>query len=108
VLEEQPSAPRFGLDVATAKQAPEAGAPALASWNELSWSHVATAPAAGDGPRHLALAPAPRERPAGASWGASAAEMAWITLQLPYRVYIHGSSMLRDSPAPPARTPERP
>lgn len=91
VLEEQAAAPRFGLDVA-----PATGAVAApVHWNELNWGQVTTVPAAGT-TCHLSLAP-PRGVTAadGITWAAGAAEMAWITLQTPYRVYLHSSSMLK-------------
>lgn len=95
VLEEQATAPRFGLDVAPATGA--SGAPA--HWNELNWSQVSTTPASGAA-RHLSLA-APRgvQSADGITWAAGAAEMAWITLQAPYRVYVHASSMLKPGDA---------
>ena len=90
VLEEQPCAPRFGLDLA----GPDTPAQAD-GWQELSWAHVTTTPATGSGARHLSLAPPLVRNPQRAAWGQSSAPMAWITLQTPYRVYIHGSSMVR-------------
>jgi len=91
VLEEQAAAPRFGLDL----PAPGATVAAPLRWDELHWGQVATATAGGTGARHLALTP-PRGVKVldGVTWAAGAAEMAWITLQTPYRVYLHGSSML--------------
>jgi hypothetical protein len=90
VLEEQPCAPRFGLDLA----GPETPAQAD-GWQELTWAHVTTTLASGSGARHLSLATPLVRNSQGAAWGQSSAPMAWITLQTPYRVYIHGSSMLR-------------
>ena len=101
VLEEQACAPRFGLDL-------PASGPSTnpTQWDELTWAHVTTAPATGAGARHLTLTP-PRgiQTAAGAVWAAGSAHMAWITLQTPYRVYVHGSSMLAGAnatPKPPA------
>jgi hypothetical protein len=91
VLEEQAAAPKFGLDL------PPSGTAVTAPvrWDELHWGQVATATAGDSGARHLTLAP-PRgvKLLDGVTWAAGAAEMAWITLQTPYRVYLHGSSML--------------
>ena len=101
VLEEQACAPRFGLDL-------PASGPSTnpTQWDELTWAHVTTAPATGAGARHLTLTP-PRgiQTAAGVVWAAGSAQMAWITLQTPYRVYVHGSSMLAGAnatPKPPA------
>ena len=68
---------------------------APAHWNELNWAQVTTTPATGPA-RHLALAPPRGVKAAdGITWAAGAAEMAWITLQTPFRVYLHASSMLK-------------
>lgn len=90
VLEEQAVAPRFGLDVP-----PQVPITAPAHWNELNWAQVTTTPATGPA-RHLSLAPPRGVKVAdGITWAAGAAEMAWITLQRPFRVYLHASSMLK-------------
>jgi hypothetical protein len=93
VLEEQACAPRFGLDLP-----PSGRSSPPTTWNELTWEHVSTAPAPGRGAPHLTLTP-PRgiQTAPGAVWAAGSADMAWITLQTPYRIYIHGSSMLDGS-----------
>jgi hypothetical protein len=90
VLEERPGAPRFGLDL------PESGKPVTppTTWQELNWAQVATA-GADDGARHVALTPPRGVREIdGLAWASGAGEMAAITLQTPFRMYLHGSSML--------------
>ena len=76
LLEEQPTAPRFGLDVA-------AGfgddAPALNQWNDLSWSHLAADAAALAALSQIdAETPPEAAAPPGPVWGADAAAMAGI------------------------------
>ncbi len=100
VLEEQPHAPRFGLDPARAShrgKAPNA-------WSSMSWAHLAPI---GDDPLpdfvHLDAAPwltgVEREGNGGPDvWAQDAAAMARITLQRPVRMLVHADSML---PAPP-------
>jgi hypothetical protein len=106
VLQEQPSEPRFGLDVPGGAL----GAAAV-TWSDLSWGHLA---ATEDDLQALAYidlnADLPDTRqiaqPSGAAWhanaglgpaGATAAHLAYITLQQPMRVALHGSDMIRTS-----------
>jgi hypothetical protein len=88
VLQEQPTEPRFGLDLEAAG--------ALASWADLAWTHVAQTPSG-----YLSVAGTPPETaavvdPGGASWGLNGAHMAVITLQRPMRVAIHARTMLAE------------
>lgn len=98
VIEEHPTQPRFGLDLSRGR---------LTSWRELSWSDVGTRP---DGyiqverrvptlesPHPAAPADRDRSEPV---WNRSAADMACITMQLPYRLEIHSSFWFRPGNLP--------
>jgi hypothetical protein len=103
VFQEQPTEPRFGLDVAAAALG---GAPT--KWSDLSWSHLAATEAEFSAIRYIDLdAQLPdtsQVTEAGsAAWhadaglgahGAAAAHLAFITLQQPMRVALHGADMI--------------
>ena len=92
VLEQQPTAPRFGLDVATRYGT---HADPVNSWSDLSWGHLADdaqALAALDFLRTDMTPPSPATGP---RWGASASDMAAILLQQPVRVAIRAADLLR-------------
>lgn len=99
VLQEQPTAPRFGLDPARAPLPPAA----LGAWRNVSWGHLASTPEA---LQALAYAPVAgplagksiAEGPARITWGQNAGHMARIALQRAYRIAIHASALL----APPS------
>jgi hypothetical protein len=87
VIQEQPTAPRFGLDDDRKVD--------LDTWNDLAWTDVATPPGT-----HLKLSassPAPANR-GGLTWGFNAAHMAGVLRQRPVRIAIHARRLL-----PPAR-----
>ena len=92
VLQEQPSEPRFGLDVASFPETkPKA-------WNELSWGDLVADAGALDA---LTYAPVTGPKPdtsgipAGEEqWGHNSAAMAYITLQQPMRVAMHATRLL--------------
>jgi hypothetical protein len=92
VIQEQPTAPRFGLDVTREKP--------LVSWNDLGWSDLKTAPGA-----HLRtddlLVPA-ADRPPGPVWPLNGAHLAAILRQRPVRVAFHARRLL---PPPPPQPP---
>jgi len=106
VLQEQPSEPRFGLDVPSGALGGVA-----AAWSELSWSHLAATENDLQALAYIDLdADLPDTRQVaqsgGAAWhasaglgpaGATAAHLAYITLQQPMRVALHGSDMIRAS-----------
>ena len=96
VFRQQPGEPRFGLVEALDGQV--GGAPA--SWQLLSWAHLATTPQElHDMVYAPALAPA-TATPAnatGAAWGTHAADIADIALQDPVRVAIHAGDMIPPS-----------
>ena len=105
VLQEQPSEPRFGLDVG------ESPAASLGKWLDLSWGHLAAAATALKAIRYIDLnaqlpdtsgvVPQPDEPIV--TWhgdsglgglGSRASDLTYITLQRPVRVAIHGSQLL--------------
>jgi hypothetical protein len=106
VLQEQPSEPRFGLDIADVTLG---GAPAR--WSDLAWGHLAATEGELAALTYIDLdedLPDTRSvtAPAGASWhgdaglgatGSLASHLAVITLQQPMRVAIHGSDMIRST-----------
>jgi hypothetical protein len=92
ILEEQPTAPRFGLDVAAGFGT--AAAP-LNQWNDLSWGHLATSEQELAGLAQLDTGQAPiGSPPPQPVWGADAAAMAAILVQQPVRVAIHARDIL--------------
>lgn len=101
VLQEQPTAPRFGLDKASGF----AGAiPKAAKWSDLSWGHVAKDQGSFDALTHVpASGPLPDtsaiQQPPGITWGKNSAHLAYATYQQPVRVAIHASDMIPQSTA---------
>jgi hypothetical protein len=103
VIQEQPSEPRFGLDVDGA-----AGQP-VASWDALSWKSLVPTDAALSDLGHIDLTAALPDTtaaesapphaawhagPTGAGRGSRASDLAFITLQRPVRIAWHASDML--------------
>jgi hypothetical protein len=108
VLREQPTAPRFGLDLPPADWSP---APFRGPhWDDLHWGHV------GAGTRHLSpYAPGLGRRPDhsgaglrldGAEYGRNAADMARVTLQRPVLIARHASTLLPEPPPAGTSLPE--
>ena len=101
VLQEQPTAPRFGLD----KAAGFAGAiPKAAKWSDLSWGHLAASQTALDALTHVpasGLLPDTSgiHNPPGIVWGKNAAHLAYATFQQPVRIAIHANDMIPKTPA---------
>jgi hypothetical protein len=89
VIQEQPSAPRFGLDEARTRP--------LSTWNDLAWSDTRTAP--GTSLRLDDLVVPAGERPAGPTWGFNAAHLAAILRQRPIRVAFHADRLLPPRPS---------
>ncbi|HEU0029479.1 MAG TPA: hypothetical protein VFQ53_02515 [Kofleriaceae bacterium] len=103
VIQEQPTEPSFGLDVAGATFAGS-----VPTWNDLSWSHLARSAEELAGMQYIDL---DRELPdtrtvvdsVSRRWhaetglgerGARASDLAYITLQRPVRIAIHADDML--------------
>jgi hypothetical protein len=104
VIKERPGDPRFGLDL------PRNGAaPAIASWNELSWTDVVDGYDAAEqlpvGLHEVALVgtgvdptqQAQHDEDAAYRWRAdtNAAELAYILYQLPVLMAVHAAEMLK-------------
>jgi hypothetical protein len=107
VLQEQPSEPRFGLDIA----GPAFGGQP-ARWSDLSWASLAPSAAGLAAIRYIDLDAALPDtsavaNPGGAAWhadagtgphGSRASDLAYITLQQPVRIAIHGADMIAPGP----------
>jgi hypothetical protein len=92
VLEQQPTEPRFGLDVPTAFGLNPGD---LQAWAELSWGHLAPDRAAFEAMTHLPLGGALADKILGGiTWGLNAAHMAAATLQPPARIAIHAAALI--------------
>jgi hypothetical protein len=82
VVQEQVTAPAFGLDVPGDDATP-------ATWDDLSWGHVDVAGG------HLRVATAPTvDDDGGVTWGRNGAHMAAILRQRPARVALHADILL--------------
>jgi hypothetical protein len=105
VIQEQPAEPRFGFDAATFPMA------AATKWNDLNWAHFASDAVALAKIKHVNLDAALPDTSAvvteagepGVVWhadagtgphGAHASDTAYITLQRPVRIAVHGTDML--------------
>jgi len=93
VIQEQPSAPRFGLD--------DTRTDPVASWNDLAWTDMRTLPGARVKLGDLLLPAA--ARPAAPTWAFNAAHMAAILRQRPVQIAFHADKLL-----PPPLTPPPP
>ena len=83
VIQEQPTAPRFGMD--DEREGP------LDTWNDLAWSDVGTAPG-----EHIKTSPAPPAvaNPGGVTWAFNGAHMAAVLRQRPVRIAFHARQLL--------------
>lgn len=89
VLQEVVGEPRFGLDAAPPVE------PEASRWDNLSWVHLdLTGGQAIDVAK--ALKPGLTGATEGVTWGANAADMAFILYQKPVMVAIHGRNMLQN------------
>jgi hypothetical protein len=80
ILAERPSGPRFGLDESSVPPA------SLASWNDLSWDHVAVDRG------HVYVGGRTPAAP-GPIWGRDASHMAAITMQAPILFAFHANDL---------------
>jgi hypothetical protein len=95
VLEEQPTAPRFGLDVAV-RYGSDAGTPH--QWNDLTWGHLAGSAAELAALSHIDVQHPPPSPPDGPRWGETSAAMAAILAQQPVRVAMRAADLLPPEP----------
>ncbi len=94
VIQQQPSEPNFGLDVAT-----QFGAGPITTWKDLSWGHLVNSEAELQALKFVKVQRVANGLPKIAppltdDWGRNSALMARITCQNPVRVVIHASLML--------------
>jgi hypothetical protein len=96
VLQETPTEPRFGLDEQVAA-GPTPSGPGVSPWSDLAWpdvtltasDHVAIAATLSASQKVQTLNAAATVR-----WGSQAADMAFISLQRPFRVALSADDML--------------
>lgn len=92
VIQQQPTEPRFGLDVADfSKPQP----PALVTWNDLSWRNLVNTESELQALTHASTRttlPTLQDR----TWGKNSANQAFITMQRPVRIAIHARQMIPD------------
>ena len=99
VIQQQPTEPRFGIDVADFTKVP----PTLTTtWNELSWRHMANTEEELKALSHVVLGAIKRVVPTietqtidKAMWGKNSSHLAYITLQRPMRIAIHAREMIK-------------
>ncbi|HKS10897.1 MAG TPA: hypothetical protein VJS13_15210 [Pyrinomonadaceae bacterium] len=93
VIQQQPTEPRFGLDIAdfTTPQPPP-----LTTWDDLNWRHFANTE---DEFKALSHVPASKTFPEidRVKWGKNSVHQAFITLQRPVRIAIHARQMIGKS-----------
>jgi hypothetical protein len=89
VIQEQPTEPRFGMDVADFTKP----LPTLTTWNNLSWRHLAGTQAELSAITYASVK-TPLGKIAPAEWGRNSAHQAFITLQRPVRIGIHAKELL--------------
>jgi len=90
LLEQPPTEPRFGLDVAASD-----GPVDPPGWNDVTWQHAAAG-------GHLSAAPDGLDTPAtpgGLAWGVDAAQTAAILLQQPFRLALPTAGYLAPATA---------
>ncbi len=91
VLQQQPSEPRFGLDVAPAPGQPDEtkALPLMKNWNQLHWGHPELKAL-----DHVSFTKALTVTNDQGKWFHNSAHMAYITKQRLVRIAIHESQML--------------
>jgi hypothetical protein len=91
VIQQQPTEPRFGLDVADfAPPQP----PPLQTWSDLSWRHFANTEDELKALSHVSTGKTLPEIER-VKWGKNSAHQAFITLQRPVRIAIHARQMIQ-------------
>ena len=95
VIQQQPTEPCFGMDVADFEKSPQP--PSLTTWNDLSWRHLVNTKEELQALSHASIKTVLPDIDK-AKWGKNAAHQAYITLQRPVRIAIHARDMLAQSP----------
>ena len=100
VIQQQPTEPRFGMD--EAKFDKTAPPPKPATWNDLSWRHLANTEAELKQLSHASLNALTKRFPGidketidNAQWARNSAHQAYITMQRPVRIAIHARDIIR-------------
>ncbi len=93
VLQQQPTEPRFGLD--EFRLGDDGQPPPLKTWNDLNWSHLAANQQELKRFPHVRINKAQLTASDSGTWGRNSAHMAYITRQIPARVAIHSSSLIK-------------
>jgi hypothetical protein len=92
VIQQQPTEPRFGLDVADFGK-PDA--PPLNTWADFSWRHLGKTEQELNALTHASTKTVfPSLQ--GMTWGKNSAHQAFITLQRPVRIAIHARQMIAE------------
>jgi hypothetical protein len=90
-IKERPGDPRFGLDE------PKGPIQVAKSWDDLSWGHL-TQPGLSfviDLSRAITIGAMTSAEDKAVHWNSHSADMAYILLQDPVKVYVHASEMLK-------------
>ncbi|MCI0748819.1 MAG: hypothetical protein L0Y58_25715, partial [Verrucomicrobia subdivision 3 bacterium] len=89
VIQQQPTEPCFGMDVADFDE-PQP----LTTWNDLSWRHLAKNEEELKALSHASIKTVLPDIDK-AKWGRNSAHQAYITLQRPVRIAIHAKEMIK-------------
>ena len=89
VIQEQPTEPRFGMDVADFSKP----LPPLTTRNVLSWRHLVKTEEELKALSHASIKTVLPDLDKG-KWGRNSAHQAYITLQRPVRIAIHAREMI--------------
>ncbi len=99
VIQQQPTEPCFGMDVADFAKDPPA---ITTTWNELSWRHMANSEEELKALSHVSIDSIKSVVPNidtqkidNATWGKNSSHLAYITLQRPMRIAIHAREMIK-------------
>lgn len=94
VLQQQPTEPRFGLD--EFRLGADGQPPPISTWNDLNWSHLAASEAELKQFPYVRAGKAQLTAGDLGTWGHNSAHMAYITKQLPARIAIHSSQLIKE------------
>jgi hypothetical protein len=93
VIQQQPTEPRFGMDVADFEGTPQPQP--LTTWNDLSWRHLVNTEEELKALSHASINTVLPDIDE-VKWGKNSAHQAFITLQRPVRIAIHATQMIKD------------